>query len=239
MRHLAPPRSGAAHRGLLLVLLLAAGVAAGCSAGTAPTPVAATLPPGPSTAAPADDGALAEAGGADTGATAADAVVVSNDRGGAATPEGTMTADPVLEAAIPSAVGELQLDIVSLTGEQYLARSGDTMLMQMISDVHLQPADVTLAIGIGQLDGQQLAIAAFRFPGVEEATLTNLFRDELIRETGNATARKATIGGRDVLVVDDPADAIMATYLIVDGDMARVVQASVDDLAEAAVGTLP
>jgi hypothetical protein len=40
-------------------------------------------------------------------------------------------------------------------------------------------------------------------------------------------------------VIDDATDAAMPMYLVVEGDTARVVQASADDLAKAAVGELP
>ena len=47
-------------------------------------------------------------------------------------------------------------------------------------------------------------------------------------------------GGHGVQVIErDPSDASMPTYLIVEGDTARVVQASADDLAKAAVGQMP
>ncbi len=109
----------------------------------------------------------------------------------------------------------------------------------MIGETPLEPVEVSIALGVGRLEGKQLAIAAFRFPDVPETRLRVLFREELLMEIPGGDVREATIGGHGVQVIDDPSDASMPTYLIVEGDTARVVQASADDLAKAAVGQMP
>jgi len=150
-----------------------------------------------------------------------------------------MTPDPELEATIPHAVDDVQLEIFSLTGKEYLARSADMALRQMIGETPLDPGDVTIALGVGRMEGKRLAIAAFRFPDLPESRLRVLFREELLTEIPGADVHDATIGGHGVQVIDDPTDAATPMYLIVEGDTARVVQASADGLAKAAVGEMP
>jgi hypothetical protein len=150
-----------------------------------------------------------------------------------------MTPDPRLEATIPSVVDDVQLEIFSLNGSEYLARSADQALRQLIGETTLEPVDVTIALGVGRLEGKQLAIAAFRFPSVPESRLRVLFREELLMEIPGADPHDARSGGPAVLGIDDATDTAMPMYLVVEGDTARVVQASADDLAKAAVGELP
>jgi hypothetical protein len=151
----------------------------------------------------------------------------------------TMTPDPQLEATIPAVVNDVELEIFSLNGKEYLARSADQALRQLIGETPLEPVDVTIAVGVGRMDSKQLAIAAFRFPDVPESRLRVLFREVLLMEIPGADVHDATIGGHGVQVIDDPTDQSMPTYLIVEGDTARVVQASAEDLAKAAVGEMP
>ena len=227
------------HRLLIPVLTVAL---AACGTSSAPTPIAETPLPVPSTAPSAAPTNVAMA--VPAGAVAAEPTPVGPSAGAAAAARSssladTMTADPQLEATIPAVVNDIALQIFSLNGKEYLARSADQALRQLIGETTLEPVDVTIAVGVGQMEGQQLAIAAFRFPDLPESRLRVLFREELLTEIPGADVHDATIGGHGVLVVDAPTDQAMPTYLVVEGDTARVVQASAEDLAKAAVGEMP
>jgi len=236
-------------RSLPRILLPVVAVAlAACGTAAAPTPLAETPPPIRTPAASAAPSSVAVA--AAVPASRAPADPAASD--GAADPSAgasasarpssladMMTPDPLLEATIPHVVNDLQLRIFSLNGKEYLARSADQALRQMIGETPLEPAEVSIAVGVGQTEGKQLAIAAFRFPDVPESRLRVLFREELMTEIPGADVHDATIGGHVVQVIDDPTDQAMPTYLIVEGDTARVVQASAEDLAKAAVGEMP
>ena len=227
----------------LLIPVLTVALAA-CGTSSAPTPIAETPLPVPSTAPSAAPTNVAMAAAVPAGAVAAEPAPVDPSAGAAASARpsslaDTMTADPQLEATIPAVVNDIPLQIFSLNGKEYLARSADQALRQLIGETTLEPVDVTIAVGVGQMEGQQLAIAAFRFPDLPESRLRVLFREELLMEIPGADVHDATIGGHGVLVVDDPTDQAMPTYLVVEGDTARVVQASAEDLAKAAVGEMP
>ena len=235
-------------RSLPRILLPFVGVAlAACGTAAAPTPLAETPPPLPTAAASAAPSSVAVAAAVPASRAPADPAA----SGGAADPSAgasasarpsslaDMTPDPLLEATIPHVVNDMQLRIFSLNGKEYLARSADQALREMIGETPLEPADVSIAVGVGQTEGKQLAIAAFRFPDVPESRLRVLFREELLTEIPGADVHDATIGGHVVQVIDDPTGQAMPTYLIVEGDTARVVQASAEDLAKAAVGEMP
>jgi hypothetical protein len=223
------------RRPIALLIALSVGSTAACSASSAPTPLPATpvAPAGQEVAvADASSGAADAATGASPVSSAAAAPSASG-------PSATMTAQPALEARIPVTVKGLPLEIISLTGEEYLARAPESSLREMIQGANVSSKDVSVAVGVGNDGTQELAIAAFRFPGVAESSLADLFGRQLVVGISDARLEPMRIGGHKVVAVVDPNGATVPTYLNVEGDTARIVQASDDALAKAGVGALP
>ena len=213
----------------LLPILLLASIVAACGGSVAPTPVPATPRPTPQIAAGAgpsiaDPSALASE-------SAAPALAGSS-------PEAS-PADADLEQQIPATVQGLPIEVVSLPATDYLAQSPDSRLATLIEDAHVEPTAVTVAIGIGRSATVQLAIAAFRFPGVDERLLGDLFARELTAGVAGVTMEPMEVGGHEVMLIADPTQPGAPTFLIVEGDLARIVQATDVPLAKAAVGALP
>jgi hypothetical protein len=210
---------------LVPVLILTA-----CGTSSAPTP----LPPTPAAlATSAQQGAVA-------GATAEPAV--DGSAAPSASPSevaATMTPDPELEARIPGTVRGIRLTIISLNGKEYLARSPNSQLRDMIATLKVDEKAVSIAVGVGHDNSAQLAIAAFRFPGAKESSIAELFGNELKGGVPGSTLKTMHIGGHDVMLLVDPDNATIPTYLNVEGDTARVVQATTDGFARDAVSALP
>lgn len=210
-------------RSLVPTVIVVAAIVTACGGSAAPTPIPA-ITPGPSPAvaavAPSD---------ASIAASLAPSAVAT-----------TLTADPQLEAQIPLAVQGVTLEVISLTAAEYLARSPDSQLEGMIQSAALDPSDVSLAIGVGGDGGTvQLAIAAFRFPGIGEQQLADVFVAALAVGADNRSMYPESLSGREVLVVQDPAAPELPTYLVIEGDLARMIQATEPGLAVAAVDALP
>jgi hypothetical protein len=219
------------RRPIALLIALSVVSAGACSASSAPTPLPAT---------PVAPSASQEVAGASSAAEAATgASPASSAAPSASGPSATMTAQPALEARIPVTVKGLPLEIVSLTGEEYLARAPQSSLREMINGANVSSKDVSVAVGVGRDGTQELAIAAFRFPGVAESSLADLFGRQLVVGISDAKLEPMRIGGHKVVAVVDPNGATVPTYLNVEGDTARIVQASDDALAKAGVGALP
>lgn len=216
----------AALAGAILVALV------GCSGATVPTPVsppaarggaAATVQPAPATPS-------APSAAPPSPAAATDAP--SPSRAG---PE-ALTPDAALEARIPTLVRGIEIDVMSLSGAEFIERAPESELGGMIEAAGIRPTDVSVAIGVGQDEVGEIAVAAFRFPGAAQTALQSVFVAQLEKDSG-AALRAETVGSYDVLAVDTAR--FVPTYLHVTNDVAIVVQANDPALAISAVEALP
>jgi hypothetical protein len=218
-----------------ILLTVVVAVAAACTGASAPTPIPETPVPVAAEAAAAPGSSSGDAANAAAPASASAPAASASMNPALA----TMTPNKALEARIPAAVGDLELKIVSLNGAEYLARTTDPTLAQLIAASNLEPPQVSVAVGIAQETDQQLAIAAFKFPGVDEQKLERMFVDALEVGTTGVKVHDTTVRGHHALFLEDPGGVMPPTYLNVEGDTARVVQATGAALAKDAMTALP
>lgn len=238
---------GRRGRRLRPTLLLGVAVVLAACSGSAPTPVpagsAASGGVAGATAVPPNAPAIDDASPApDATPAAPDATPTApraSARFDAPSPslgmEG-LTSDPRLEARIPTLVRGIEINVISLSGAEFMERAPESELGRMIEEVGLRPRDVSVAIGVGRDEVGEIAVAAFRFRGAGQATIRDVFSAQLEQDSG-AALQAETVGSRDVLAVD--IAGFVPTYLHVTGDVAIVVQANDPALALSAVEALP
>jgi cyclophilin family peptidyl-prolyl cis-trans isomerase len=151
--------------------------------------------------------------------------------------------DPALLARVPESVAGLALERFSATGAELLAGqdlggpAGE--LVVLLESVGGSVAGFSVASGQVPVEGGFVGILAVRLEGVDAALLVEGLPGALLGFEGTGVAASATIGGRDVTVLEPAPDAPVAErlHLVVDGDVLWIVLAPESHLDEA-IGSL-
>jgi len=192
--------------------ILVAAMLAACTATTGATPSLTPEPPGPTPTEGTDDGE---------------------------TPIG----DADLEALLPTEVGGIALEYESMTGAEMVAEEGVTPEVQEFLDrTGSDLDDVSVAFGFG-FDAETsdvVSIIAFRVAGASPDQLIAEMEAAMEAEAENAQISEGSLGGKDVTIVatGDGPEQVM-TYIYARNDIAFMVGASSEDLAEEALSKLP
>jgi hypothetical protein len=230
----AQSRIAAATGALVLGLTLVA-----CSGAPAATPGTAT--DAPVTATPAAPGDTTPPDGGATGTECASVPTLDINN-----PEMGFSKDPELEAIFPATIGGMPVtDIESFRWVEFLCMfGGQAMVDQMTSavDSPLNFAALSMATANATVDGEEVQIAAIRFPGqgasnflTDLAQLVQMFGGSVADMEGSVT--NATIGGKTVQVFSS-SDGEVA-YLYVIGDSLIVLSEMTEAEAATVLGELP
>jgi ABC-type glycerol-3-phosphate transport system substrate-binding protein len=118
-----------------------------------------------------------------------------------------------LEQLIPAEIGGEAVDTQSMTGQDYVGLSSGKELLAVLSGLHKQPSDLSVALGTNT----QVVIIAVQVKGVPGSQLVSA----LISGTAqyaDATITAATIGGKQVQKIE-PSDGSDTQYLYTKDDV--------------------
>jgi len=145
-------------------------------------------------------------------------------------PQPSFHGDTDLEALFPTQIGNVTLEVQSLTGEDITAQGGDIPqeFLDALAAQGKSMSDVSFAIG-GGLDaasGSTISITAIQIDGVDIAPLA----DDLIAVLGDQAPASQTpgeVGGKTVTVVKPQADSADSDlqYVYPKGDILWIVSA--------------
>jgi hypothetical protein len=146
----------------------------------------------------------------------------------------SFTADTELEAMFPSEIGGKPLQVLSMSGSDFLGSgSAGTELGPILSQLGKSPSDLSVAFG-GTTD---IAVIAFRIKGVPADQFLTAYTQSAPQ---GATITDASFGGKSVKKVTT-SDQPQATYLYLKNDVIWTVSGSgmTDALLNEAFSKLP
>lgn len=118
-----------------------------------------------------------------------------------------------LEQLIPTEIGGEAVDTQSMTGQDYVGLSSGKELIAVLTGLHKQPSDLSVALGTNT----QVVIIAVQVNGVPGSQLATA----LIHGTAqyaDATITQATVGGKQVQKIE-PSDGSDTQYLYAKDDV--------------------
>jgi len=138
----------------------------------------------------------------------------------AAGPSFTAGAVEDLEALIPDTVGDLSMQKSSTKGDEFLTSGdADPAVAKFVSDLGVQPSDISIAIGFGfSADGaSSLGMFVFRASGADTNRLISAFKtaNDADRDTPLVWSN-TTLGGKQV---ESAVDGETTYYLYAKGDV--------------------
>lgn len=162
------------------------------------------------------------------------------------TPEPSVDAHgvPTLEALLPTTVGNVALEVRSLTGGDFYALGTDQtrdQLDTMLGKLDKAVTDLTVADAYDPTGRTILEVGVFRVAGAKpDQLLSEWVASTQAAKPGKVTVSNATIDGRAVTkLVDLSADVGGTTYAFAKGDTLFLVGAADPVLASDALGQLP
>ena len=179
------------------------------------------------------DGGVIAVGTPDTGLSEeppSDGEVPSDEAGVPESP-----AAPELEAAIPAAVGDVQLQTDSLTGDEVLGEDpgARAITAALRADGHT-PADLLVAYASDETGTSDLSITGLAVEGMGEKAMRKLALEAWLPSTSaGVTTQAVTVGDRDVTRVDygdgGPIDYVLASdgtvFIVSTADQALAAEA--------------
>jgi hypothetical protein len=152
----------------------------------------------------------------------------------------TTPAAPDLEARLPAAVGDLELSVDSVGGEDVLSDDqGGRPIIAALRAAGAPPADLRLAQAYDNAGASDLLISALAVKGVGDKALTSFVLDAWLQTSGAGITRTpATVGGRQVTKVDY-GDAGIVDYVLPGDGVVYIVSTADKDLAGKALAALP
>jgi len=213
----------------LAVFTAACGGSAAASQSAAPT-VAASAAASPSPTA-------TEVAVASTAPSASDTGTPSAEPGASgAIPSITIpNQDTNLEALLPSEFAGTKLQKLSMKGSQYLGQGSNSELGQVVSQLGLTTADVSVAIASATGNAKAPIFVAVRFAGADSGKLLQVFQAATV--SSGAVVTPVNVAGKDVLKTADKTGTI--SYFYVHNDVVVGVTAKDDATAVAGLALLP
>lgn len=120
-----------------------------------------------------------------------------------------------LEALIPNTVGNMTLQKTSTRGDEFLTSGGDAGVEKFVSDLGVQPSDISIAIGFGgSADGSSLGMFVFRASGADTNRLIAAFKEanDSDRETPLVWSNTTVAGKQVEKAVDAVTDTTYYLY---------------------------
>jgi hypothetical protein len=199
--------------------ILVAGCAASAPTTSAGSPAAVTTPPAGSPAT-----------------TAAPTATVS---GGLPVPG--LNADPALEAQLPGDVRGRSLTKVSVKGSSLpnVGSGQADAFNEMLRRLGTSAENLTVALALDLTGALGAQAFAFRLAGTDAARLINELRQAATASNQNVVIGQATLGGKSVTTITNPASTQGVLYAYAKGDTAFMVQAKDQALAEEILSRMP
>ncbi len=116
--------------------------------------------------------------------------------------------DKDLEGRLPGEVNGTKMVKYSFTGASFLASGSSNTkdLTDLLSSLGKTPADMSVAFASDASGGLDLQIGAFRVAGAPADALLAAFLATTRKETPESVMAQATVGGKGVTTIVDPAD---------------------------------
>ena len=156
----------------------------------------------------------------------------------------TFTAGAVgdLERILPDQVGGVTIKKESAKGTDFLKSStaNSKEVADFFTKIGANPADVTVATGIGQSTdvAKIVFIFAFRAPGSDETRLLDAFQQTTATGSSPVTWTAANVGGKSIRKATG-GTATSGQYLYAKGDILFLISASETALADEVLSKLP
>jgi len=146
----------------------------------------------------------------------------------------SFTADTELEAMFPDEIGGEKLQVISMTGSDFLGTgTAGNEIGPILTQLGKSPSDLSVAFG----GTTAISVIAFRIKGVPADQFLNAYTQSAPQ---GATITDASLGGKSVKKVVTP-DSPTVTYLYLKGDVIWTVggNAPTDALLNEAFSKLP
>ena len=146
----------------------------------------------------------------------------------------SFTADTELEAMFPDQIGGKTLQVLSMTGSDFLGSNpAGNEIAPILTQLGKTPSDLSVAFG----GTEDLAVIAFRIKGVPADQFLNAYTQSAPQ---GATISDTSMGGKSIKKVVTP-DSTTATYIYLKNDVIWTVSGSAltDALLNEAFSKLP
>lgn len=149
--------------------------------------------------------------------------------------------DKDLEGRLPNSINGVTLTKLSFKGVDFLTGDSDAAkdLNGVLTGLGKTPADLSIAVATDPTDQLDVSVGAFRIAGADAAAVMNIFKTSIAKETPNAKVSDVSIGGKNVVELDNPDTSSGPTYFYPTGDTVFFAQTTDPALAAAAVATFP
>ncbi len=147
--------------------------------------------------------------------------------------------------ALPRKVKDQELEAVTTDTAAYIASDpeGAAPIVGFFKTLGIDPAKVILVGDVapkGTTAKTPFVLAAYRFPGIDPATLKTEFIRFYIGQKEGATSEEQTVGGRQVTALLAPeTQGLPPIYLLFAGDTVYEVGSTDPDFAAEALKALP
>lgn len=202
------------------------------------------------TACASDQGASPSGVAADTESQAAAESEAATESAGAAPSDGMAfpsfelpDSAPELAALLPDEIGGTEAVKFSYTGEELMSgeeeASVDEEFIEFLDRLGAEPEDISFAFALAMAGEATAGVVAFRIEGASEDELDREFRTVMDEEGQPVEWEETNLGGKDVVVADDPDNPGNRMWLYTNGDIIFLVTAADEEAAEELLETLP
>jgi hypothetical protein len=147
---------------------------------------------------------------------------------------------PELAAVLPTQVGDMQIEIVSSTGEQFLGEdAGSRAVLAALRDAGLEAGDLKTAEGYDSLAETDLSMLAVTIDGMAGKDMRDMVLNIWLAATGTGVERTTTTLGGEEWMVIDYGDEGRKDYVLLRGDTLIDISTSDPSLAEQVAVALP